>query len=310
MKDLLDDHNEAGRIAALEALHLLDTPADELFDRHTRLLARLTGWPIVAFALVDTGRVWFKSIQGLDTPATQPRNSSPCAATITTQGIHSIAEPASSDASILLGNATIVGYSGIAIRDQSGYAIGTLSLQSPEARIAERNELELLTQIASLIEYDIHLAQQSTLDSLTGLSNRTGFEHAARHIVALCNRSQCEATLVIFELKELAQINAEHGHEAGDLALSAFGKLLARTFRSSDVIARVSGGTFHVLLSHGDNVEFLIPIDRLREQLDDFNASLDMPRFIDVEISHLHFEGTRHKNFEGLLKARPEAVVV
>ncbi len=309
MKELLDDHNEAGRIAALEALHLLDTPADELFDRHTRLLQRLTGWPIVAFALVDSNRVWFKSIQGIAAPPAQERQASPCAATITSQGIHTTAGSAPASP-VMLGEQVVGSYVGIAIRDQDGHAIGALSLQSAEARSETRQELELLTQIASLVEYDIHLAQQSTLDSLTGLSNRTGFEHAARHILALCNRSQCEATLVIFEIRALAEINAEHGHEAGDLVLSAFGQLLSGTFRSCDITARVSGGTFHVLLSHGDNVEFLIPIDRLREKLAEFNASLDMPEFIDVAISYLHFEGKQHKNFEGLLAARPDAVVV
>ena len=309
MKELLDDHNEAGRIAALEALNLLDTPADELFDRHTRLLHKLTGWPIVAFGLIDSDRVWFKSAQGIATPLVQSRLASPCAQTITETGIHRATCGDGTEA-ITLGDQSVLSYLGIAIRDQAGHAIGTLSLQSPQERAEAAHESELLTQVASLVEYDIHLAQRSTLDSLTGLSNLAGFEHAARHILALCNRSQCEATLVVFELQDLASINAEHGHEAGDLVLSAFGKLLASTFRTSDIVARVSGGTFHVLLSHGDNVDFLIPIDRLREKLKDFNASLDMPSFMDVAISHLHFEGERHKNIEGLLNAKPEAVSV
>src|SRR5919199_2572088 len=60
--------DEARRIAALHALKVLDTPAEERFDRITRAAARLLDVPIASISLVDTGREWFKSRLGLHLP--------------------------------------------------------------------------------------------------------------------------------------------------------------------------------------------------------------------------------------------------
>src|SRR4051812_18261279 len=60
--------DEAGRIATLHALNVLDTPAEERFDRITRAAARLLGAPIALISLLDTDREWFKSRVGLDIP--------------------------------------------------------------------------------------------------------------------------------------------------------------------------------------------------------------------------------------------------
>ncbi len=58
--------NEAQRLEALRALHLVDTPPEERFDRITRLAARILSVPIAAVALVDDSRIYFKSTYGSD----------------------------------------------------------------------------------------------------------------------------------------------------------------------------------------------------------------------------------------------------
>jgi CheY-like chemotaxis protein len=57
--------DEGRRLAALRALGVLDTPADERFDRLTRLAAALFGVPVALVTLVDRDRQWFKSRHGL-----------------------------------------------------------------------------------------------------------------------------------------------------------------------------------------------------------------------------------------------------
>ncbi|MFL5733752.1 MAG: diguanylate cyclase [Chloroflexia bacterium] len=59
---------EARRIALVRALHLLDTPSEERFDRITRTAARLLNMPIALISLADADRHWFKSSVGLDLP--------------------------------------------------------------------------------------------------------------------------------------------------------------------------------------------------------------------------------------------------
>lgn len=53
--------NEPQRLAALQALGLLDTPPEQRFDRLTRIAAHLFDAPIALISLVDAERVWFKS---------------------------------------------------------------------------------------------------------------------------------------------------------------------------------------------------------------------------------------------------------
>src|SRR5438270_10055720 len=60
--------DEPERLAALQALHVLDTPPEERFDRITRVARRLFGVPIALISLVDARRQWSKSRQGLDLP--------------------------------------------------------------------------------------------------------------------------------------------------------------------------------------------------------------------------------------------------
>src|SRR6185436_15125420 len=73
--------NEAARLAELHSLKILDTAADERFDRIVRLATLLFGAPIAAVALVDGHRQWFKARIGIE-PTETPRNISFCAHTI------------------------------------------------------------------------------------------------------------------------------------------------------------------------------------------------------------------------------------
>ena len=67
--------NEGSRLDTLRDLNILDTSAEERFDRLTRLAKRLFGVPIALVSLVDDDRQWFKSCQGLDASET-PRDIS------------------------------------------------------------------------------------------------------------------------------------------------------------------------------------------------------------------------------------------
>src|SRR5690242_10793544 len=70
--------DEAQRLATLHSLNVLDTPAEERFERITRLACQALEAPIAAISLLDEDRQWFKSVRGLDMLET-PRNISFCA---------------------------------------------------------------------------------------------------------------------------------------------------------------------------------------------------------------------------------------
>src|SRR5688500_7589031 len=62
--------DELDRLSMLDALHLLDTPPEPVFDRVTRLASRMLDVPMALFSLVDADRQWFKSRVGLDSAET------------------------------------------------------------------------------------------------------------------------------------------------------------------------------------------------------------------------------------------------
>ena len=68
MSDLLEIVRNLNRIAALGRTGLLDTPAEEPFDRLTRLATRLLKTPVALVSLVDRNRQFFKSAVGLPEP--------------------------------------------------------------------------------------------------------------------------------------------------------------------------------------------------------------------------------------------------
>ena len=304
---------ERRRIRALETLNILDTPKEELFDRHTRLIQRVLNTPIAWFSLIDENRVCYKSSQGILLDDT-PRADSLCELALANDSLLVIEDtqaiPALANSNFVSKEHAFRFYAGRPIKDNQGYCLGVLAVVDFEPRKLASDEAELLEHIAELIEFDIHLAQQTTLDPLTGLSNLRGFENSACHIVALCDRSQCEATLVSFELIDLPGINATHGHEAGDLALNAFGKLLVETFRACDVISRVNSDRFIVLLSHGDNVDIHMPIRRFLIKLAEFNEAVQSPHMIDANISYLHYEKQAHGSINKLLAASDQHIQV
>ena len=85
-------------------------------------------------------------------------------------------------------------------------------------------------------------------DHLTGVANRRGFFHATELELGRARRFPRPVALVIFDLDHFKRVNDTHGHAAGDAVLQAFAQALRGTFRAMDVVARLGGEEFAVLL--------------------------------------------------------------
>jgi diguanylate cyclase (GGDEF)-like protein len=266
--------NEPARLASLRSLSILDTPAEERFDRLTRLARRLFGVPIALVTLVDSERQWFKSCVGLDVSET-PRDVSFCGHAILSDDLLLVDDARNDlrfhDNPLVTGDPNIRFYAGYPLGIGGGIRLGTLCLIDSKPRVLDDEERALLRDLGQMAEQELTSFQLAMTDELTGLSNRRGFQVLAQHALNVCQRMGRSATLLFFDLKEFKPINDRFGHAEGDRALVGFAQVLKAALRDSDVIGRLGGDEFAVLLSDCDDGACARIVERLREQLELYN---------------------------------------
>lgn len=92
------------------------------------------------------------------------------------------------------------------------------------------------------------LVDLSSRDALTGLANRRAFELALAREVDRVARSGESALLLAVDIDHFKQVNDQHGHAAGDAVIQAVGTMLLESVRPMDLVARVGGEEFAIIL--------------------------------------------------------------
>ena len=143
------------RVEALQALGILDTPADSQLDFITRMVKEHFNVPIALISLVDKNRQWFKSKQGL-TASETPREISFCTHAIMRKGVfkvsNAIEDPRFKDNPLVLGSPHIRFYAGSTITTLAGYPIGTLCIIDSKARKLTADEESDLQGFSGIVE--------------------------------------------------------------------------------------------------------------------------------------------------------------
>ena len=89
-------------------------------------------------------------------------------------------------------------------------------------------------------------------DVLTPLLNRRAFVREVQRAIALTRRHKTPASVIYFDMDGFKQINDRYGHAAGDAALIGVAEQLMAAVREADVVGRIGGDEFAVLLQHAD----------------------------------------------------------
>ncbi len=114
-------------------------------------------------------------------------------------------------------------------------------------------EISLLrAKVARLQERVEQLDQLAHQDSLINLPNRRGFMRELERLIGRVDRYGVQAAMLFVDLDGLKIINDTFGHRAGDEALIQVANLLASGVRHSDVVARIGGDEFGILLEASD----------------------------------------------------------
>jgi two-component system, cell cycle response regulator len=128
-------------------------------------------------------------------------------------------------------------------------------------------QFQLAQANLNLRRREAEIVAMSLTDQLTSVGNRRLLDQAMATEIARAARSGKKLCAFIADLDHFKRVNDTYGHEAGDNVLAAFGSLLRRNTRQTDIVARFGGEEFVMLLPDTDLAEAVIIADRLRETL-------------------------------------------
>ena len=273
--------DEPRRLAALQALNILDTEPEERFDRITRLARRLFGTSMVTVTLLDSDRAWFKSAQGLEGKEDE-REVSFCQYAILEPETTTVVGDATLDERFadnprVTGDPNVRFYAGHPVAAPGGEPLGTLCVIDDKPRPAEDFDAEALAELAAMVEAEVAALSLAIGDELTGLSNRRGFEMLGERLLAAAHRLRLPLAVVYADLDNMKPINDLHGHDAGDRALVEVAGVLEENLRGCDLIARLGGDEFCAILVGAEGEEATSAMDRVQEALEMRNAATEEP---------------------------------
>lgn len=140
--------------------------------------------------------------------------------------------------------------------------------QAVEIFILSPSLLALFT-IFILLSYmsDLHdrLHEQATTDSLTGIYNRRYFLEQGKKLLSYALRHHCTMSLIMCDIDKFKLVNDTYGHGIGDQVIIKFAHLLKNVIREEDIVARIGGEEFVILLPNTNLDEAVNFAERIRE---------------------------------------------
>ncbi|MHB1133960.1 MAG: putative bifunctional diguanylate cyclase/phosphodiesterase [Chloroflexota bacterium] len=131
---------------------------------------------------------------------------------------------------------------------------------------SKRNEQQRQTE---------HLAYLTTHDPLTGLTNRSTLEVALQQALFRNTGGGARSVALLLEVDNFKLVNDSLGHTAGDQLLVTLTRLLRENLRGGDLLARIGGDEFGVLLERSSREEAELVAEQLRRTVDEFRFRLD-----------------------------------
>ncbi|MBF0148091.1 MAG: GGDEF domain-containing protein [Magnetococcales bacterium] len=113
------------------------------------------------------------------------------------------------------------------------------------------------------------------VDGLTGVYNRRSFDEAFQRLFSRCQLDGTPISLIIIDADRFKNYNDTHGHQAGDHALIALGRVITETIRPGDFAARYGGEEFAVILPETATADAVKVAERMRISV--MNRRISLP---------------------------------
>lgn len=138
----------------------------------------------------------------------------------------------------------------------------------------QRGALGIFRSIDDRRALEDRLFAAAMTDPLTNLTNREAFVRMLGHLVEAGSAGH----VALFDLDHFRTINLRHGHSGGDRVLVAFARLLQSLLRADDIVSRVAGGTFGVLLPDASEAAAHAACARVITAMEELNAGAGRER--------------------------------
>lgn len=286
--------NNEARVQAVESTGLLDTPIEERFEKIVRMACRTLHVPIASFVLVDHNRQWLKAttLESYELPL----NTAFCTHTVAGEDLLNIPNAREDkrffDNPLVTGNPHIAFYAGYPVRDAAGFKVGTFCIVDTKPRDLDADEKESLRDMASMIETELRASQlqktqgklihdldnanrRAMVDPLTRLWNRAGLSELVKREWAAAKRNHKEFVVVMGDIDHFKKINDTYGHPGGDAVLRTISRTLLSTLRTEDIIGRVGGEEFLMILTDCHKVSAMDTVERLRQAVERTAVTMD-----------------------------------
>ncbi|WP_187275838.1 GGDEF domain-containing protein [Parahaliea aestuarii] len=144
-----------------------------------------------------------------------------------------------------------------------------------------------------LLEYQQQLSQLATRDPLTRLFNRRGLEESLHLSLAAAARHNTRTSAILVDIDQFSRINDNFGSELGDEVLRQIAEVLQDQCRGSDVVARIGGEEFLLVLPNSDGEGARTVAERLRQAISDSVFRAERQRIaVSVSAGVATLEGT------------------
>lgn len=133
--------------------------------------------------------------------------------------------------------------------------------------------------------YIAQLRHESNEDHLTGLNNVRSFDIKFNQITNIVYEKNEMLSMLMIDIDHFKKVNDTYGHASGDMVLASLGRILKDKCRDFDVVSRMGGEEFSVLLRDCSENQALEIAERIRKEVEDFKFAIADGRSINVTIS-------------------------
>lgn len=169
-------------------------------------------------------------------------------------------------------------------------------------------EEQLKQALKELGYYNEQLHRMSIRDDLTQLYNRRGFMRLGTEYYKNAMENSMGFLLLYVDLDGLKEINDKYGHSEGDFALTSAAAILVKTFRNSDIISRLGGDEFTVIVSGASRKDEADIRRRVGYFCDLHNETSNKPYKLSMSIGAAFYTPGVNLTFEDLMKAADESL--